>query len=303
MSDVNRPGKVLYPADGSFAAQDKASVIGYYRDIAEFLLPHVRDRFLTLHRFPDGIGADGFYQQSRQDYFPDTVRGIDAPRASGEGSVKHIVIDDADGLVFLADQGALVLHGWQSRCDRPDRPDRLVFDLDPSDGDFDTVIDAARLLRAVLDLAGLEAFVMTTGSRGLHVMAPLERRLDFDAARELAGRLADAVVARAPKRFTCQQRKQARRGRLYLDIGRNAYGQTAVAPYSLRALPGAPVATPLDWNELGRRDLTARRFRLDNIRRRLAQKADPWRNFFSRAARVRVDADDLRAWTDDLSSA
>ena len=299
MNDASRPDKLLYPARGSFAAQDKAAVTGYYRDIAEYLLPHVKDRFLTLHRFPDGIGEDGFYQQSRQDYFPGSVRGVEAPRASGEGSVEHIVVDDVEGLVFLADQGVLVLHGWQSRCDRPDRPDRVVFDLDPSDDDFDTVIDAARLLREVLKLAGLEPFVMTTGSRGLHVVAPLERRLDFDAARDLAGRLAEAVVARAPRRFTRKQRKQARQGRLYLDIGRNAYGQTAVVPYSLRALVGAPVATPLDWTELGRSDLTPRRFRLDNIRRRLAQKADPWRNFFTRAARARLDAEDLHAWTED----
>jgi len=299
MNDVSRPGKVLYPANGSFAAQDKGAVIAYYRDIAECLLPHVKDRFLTLHRFPNGICEDGFYQQSRQHYFPDSVRGVEAPRASGAGSVEHILIDDVEGLVFLADQGTLVLHGWQSRCDRPDRPDRLVFDLDPSDGDFVAVIDAARLLREVLELAGLEAFVMTTGSRGLHVVAPLERRMGFDAARDLAGQLSDAVVARAPRRFTRKQRKRARQGRLYLDIGRNAYGQTAVVPYSLRALPGAPVATPLDWIELGRRDLTPRRFRLDNIRRRLAQKADPWRNFFTRAARARPDAHGLHAWTED----
>lgn len=298
MNDFSRLDKVLYPASGSFGQHDKAAVIGYYRDVAELMLPHLDDRFLTLHRFPDGIGEKGFYQQSRPDYFADSVRGVAAPRAGDEGSVEHIVVDGEAGLLYLADQGTLAIHGWQSRCDRPGRPDRLVFDLDPADDDFGVVIEAARLLREVLGLAGLQPFVMTTGSRGLHVVAPLKRTLEFEEARELAGTLADALVARAPERFTREQRKRARRGRLYLDIGRNAYGQTAIVPYSLRALPGAPVATPLEWDELGRGDLTSRRFRLDNLRRRLGQKKDPWRRFFTRAARAGIDADALRAWTE-----
>lgn len=299
MSDVSRPGKVLYPASGSFAAHDKAAVIRYYREVAGYMLPHLADRFLTLHRFPDGIEADGFYQQSRQAHFPDCVRGVRAPRAGGEGSVEHIVVDGPDGLLYLADQGALAIHGWQSRCDRPRKPDRLVFDLDPADGGFGDVVDAARLLRELLELAGLVPYVMTTGSRGLHVAAPLERRLEFDDVRQLAATMADALAAREPERFTREQRKQARKGRLYLDIGRNAYGQTAIVPYSLRALPGAPVATPLAWQELGRGDLTPRRFRLDNLFRRLGQKSDPWHDFFTRAARPRLDEEALRAWTED----
>lgn len=294
--DIGRPDKVLYPASGPHGAHDKAAVAGYYREVADYMLPHLQDRFLTLHRFPDGIEADGFYQQSRSDHFPDSVRGVKAPRARGNDAVEHIVVDAAAGLLYLADQGTLVIHGWQSRCDRPRRPDRLVFDLDPADGEFASAIEAARLLREVLDLVGLVPFVMTTGSSGLHVVAPLERRLDFDEARDRAATLADALVARDPQRFTREQRKRARRGRLYLDIGRNAYGQTAVVPYSLRALPGAPVATPLDWDELGRGDLTPRRFRLDNLLRRLGQKADPWRQFFSHAARMRIDTDRVRAW-------
>lgn len=292
MIEISRGDKVLYP-DGDFT---KADVAAYYRAVAPCMLPHLRDRFLTLHRFPDGIGAGGFYQQSRSDYFPDVVRGVTARRANSRETVNHIVVDDAEGLVYLADQGALALHGWLSRCDRPERPDRIVFDLDPSNGGFADVIDCARLLREALQLAGLHPFVTTTGSRGLHVVAPLVRTLEFDDAREVARTLGDAVVARAPDRFTREQRKDKRQGRLYVDIGRNAYGQTAIVPYSLRALPGAPAATPLDWDELGRSDLTPQRFGLDNLRRRLAQKTDPWAGFRDHARRCHIDRSRLDVW-------
>ena len=208
-------------------------------------------------------------------------------------------MDDVSGLIYLADQGTLAIHAWLSRCARPDRPDRIVIDLDPPDGRFNEVIDCARLVREALLIAGLEPFVMTTGSRGLHVAAPLERSLSFDQVRDAARTVADAVVGRAPERFTREQRKSARQGRLYLDIGRNAYGQTAIAPYSLRALPGAPVATPLEWSELGRSDLTPRRFTLRNLRRRLGQKADPWRAFAARAGCFRIDQERLAAWKGD----
>ena len=278
MNGSSRADKVLYP-DGGFT---KADIADHYRAMASLMLPHLRDRFLTLHRFPDGIDAGGFYQQSRSDHFDDSVRGVSAPRAGGEDSVEHIVVDDERGLLYLADQAALAIHGWQSRCDRPDRPDRLVFDLDPPDGDFQPVIDCARLLREELDDAGLPPFVMTTGSSGLHVVCPLDRSADFDAARSFAKRVGDAIVERAPERFTREQRRKKRRGRLYIDVGRNAYGQTAIMPYSLRALPGAPVATPLDWDELGKSGLGPQSYRLDNIRRRLAQKEDPWAGFFDR---------------------
>jgi bifunctional non-homologous end joining protein LigD len=276
---VSRPGKVLYPDAGI----TKADVADHYQAIAPAMLPHLRDRFLTLHRFPDGIGAEGFYQQSRSDHFGDSVRGVSAPRAGGGEPIEHMVVDAEDGLRCLADQATLAIHGWQSRCDRRDHPDRLVFDLDPPDGDFQPVIDCARLLHDLLDEAGLTPFVMTTGSSGLHVVCPLDRSLDFEAVRSFAGRVGNAVVERAPERFTREQRKNKRRGRLYVDIGRNAYGQTAIMPYSLRALPGAPVATPLDWDELGNTGLRPQSYRLDNIRRRLGQKADPWRSFFDLA--------------------
>ncbi|MEQ8857396.1 MAG: non-homologous end-joining DNA ligase [Pseudomonadales bacterium] len=289
---TSNDAKVLFPDDGL----TKADVIGYYRDLADHMLPHLRDRCLTLQRFPDGIGAKGFYQQNRSAYFPDYVGRRRLDTAAGDDTVDHIVVDHAAALVYLADQATITLHGWLAVASQPRNPDRLVFDLDPADDDFATVVRCAREVRGVLELVGLEPFVMTSGSRGLHVSAPLDGSLEFDAARALARTLAEAVAARHPNSFTVEQRKRARKGRLYLDLGRNAYGQTAVLPYSLRAKPGAPAATPLDWDELGRRDLTPQRYGLKNLRRRLAQKDDPFSDYASHARAPQPDPDALAAW-------
>lgn len=274
--ETSNDDKVLYPDAGL----TKADVIDYYRSVAGLMLPHFENRCLTIQRFPDGIGTDGFYQQGRSDYFPDFVTGKTLDKADGSESVEHVVVNNEAALVYLVDQAALTFHGWLSRTDKARHPDRIVFDLDPAGEDFGPVIDCAKLLRDVLEHAGLVPFVMTTGSRGLHVTAPLSAKLDFDDARHFTRTVAEAVAARDPERFTTAQRKKARKGRLYIDIGRNAYGQTAVLPYSLRAIEGAPAATPLDWDELARGDLSPRRFHLKNMKRRIAQKDDPLQTFF-----------------------
>ena len=272
--------KLMFPDAGL----RKSDVIAHYEAVADVLLQHAAGRFLTLHRFPDGIDADGFYQQRRPDHFPDSVIGDDAPTADGSETVHYMRVDSAAGLTFLADQAAITLHGWLSRADRPDHPDKLLFDLDPAGDDFAPVIDCARRLRDALSDRGLTPFVMTTGSRGLHVAAPLDRKRDFDTVRAFARDVGHSVADAVPDRFTMAQRKSKRGGRLYIDTSRNAYGQTAVVPYALRALPGAPVATPLDWDELGGVD--PQRYRLENIRRRLGQKACPWRDFFEHATGI-----------------
>lgn len=269
---VGNSDKRLYPADGI----SKGRVVDYYHRIAAWALPHARDRFLTLHRFPDGIGAQGFVQQQRSDHFPPRVAGVSAPLARG-GRLEHMVIRDAAGLVCLAEQATLTFHGWLSRQDRPDRPDRLVIDLDPPGNDFALVREAARALRAEFEALELTPFVMTTGSRGLHVVVPLDRKATFEDARRFALALTRRLVSRERDWLTVEQRKDRRRGRLYLDLMRNAYGQTAVLPYSLRAKAGAPVATPLRWEEVSRAGLEARSYHLGNIFRRLARIDDPWK--------------------------
>jgi len=274
--ETSNDDKVLFPDSGI----TKADVVEYYRDVAESMLPHLDDRCLTLQRFPDGLGADGFFQQNRSDHFAKFVGSRRLPKANSDETIDHIIVDNAAALVYLADQATITFHGWLATTSAPRRPDRLVFDLDPSDEDFQTVVDCACRVREALDLCGLVPFVMTTGSRGLHVVAPLSGEASFDAAREFAKAVAAAVAAKEPSRFTTEQRREARRGRLYIDVGRNAYGQTAVLPYSLRAIAGAPVAAPLDWDELGSSDLSSRKYHIGNLRRRTAQKKNPYADFF-----------------------
>jgi bifunctional non-homologous end joining protein LigD len=238
------------------------------------MVPHVKDRPLTLWRYPRGIGEKGFVQQDFADSLPDWMGR--APVAKEGGTVVHPVADNRQSLQWLANQNCLMVHTWLSRTKQLEVPDRLVFDLDPSDSDFGTVRATARAVADLLDELGLATYVQTTGSRGLHVWSPLSGSTDFDTARQFARDVAEEVAADDPARRTTEARKNKRGNRLYLDIMRNAYAQTAVAPYSLRARRGAPVATPLEWEELDSRGLRSDRFTLRDIPKRLAQQSDPW---------------------------
>ncbi|WP_462331337.1 non-homologous end-joining DNA ligase [Thiohalocapsa halophila] len=285
----SHPDKVLYP-DAGLTKQDLAD---YYAAVAAPLLAHAERRPLTLRRFPDGIDADGFFQQHYRDELSDGLPPRPAPTADGKDEIVHITLASPAGLAALADMAAVEIHAWLSRSPELTKPDRVVFDLDPPDGDFDAVRDAARRVAELMDELGLAPHLMTTGSRGLHVLAPLAPSMDFDAVRTLAKAMASRLAERHPDSLTTAQRKDKRGGRLYLDIMRNAYGQSAVLPYSPRAKPGAPVATPLDWDELGGL-ADARAYDIRRIPRRLAQKADPWAALSGKAA----DPADLRAALD-----
>lgn len=269
--EISKPDKVLFPNDGI----TKADLAGYYARVAERMLPHLAERPLHLQRFPDGIEHEEIHQKQAPDYFPDFVERVDVPRRGG-GMVRHVIAVNAETLVYLADQAVITPHTWLSRANKLDCPDQLVFDLDPPRGDFDAVRDAARSLKDLLEEVKLVPFVKSTGSRGIHVVCPLDRSACFDAVRAFARDLAEIVAARDPDRFTTEQRKEKRRGRLYLDTARNAYGQTAVAPYAVRARGGAPVAVPLSWDEIGKKDFRPERYTLGNVFRRLSRKGDPW---------------------------
>ena len=288
--ELSNPDKVYFPDAGI----TKGDVVEYYRRIAEVMLPHLAGRPLTLQRFPDGIGEDGFFQQARPDYVPEFVGEVRAARVGG-GEIDHVVVENTAALVYLADQGAITFHGWMARQDRLDRPDRLIVDLDPPDGGFDAVRQAARWVGDLLRELGFTPFLMTTGSRGLHVVAPLDGTGRFDDVRAFARDAAEVLAKRHPDALTTEQRKDARDGRVYLDVMRNAYGQTAVMPYSLRSKPGAPVATPLDWHELGDGDLDAQRYTLGNLFRRLGQKDDPWSGMQRRAKGIEAARSSLAA--------
>jgi len=270
--ELSRPDKVLFPDAGL----TKSDLADYYRRAAETMLPYLRGRPVSMHRFPDGIDGEDFYHKEAPDYFPDWIRQVPVKIKEG-GRQSQVVIGNAATLVYLADQACITPHVWLSRADRLNHPDRMIFDLDPPGDDFEIVRRGARALREVLEEEKLFAQVMTTGSRGLHVTVPLDRSADFETVRDFARQMAELLAARQPKVFTVETRKDKRRGRLFLDYLRNAYGQTAVPPYAVRARPGAPVAAPLGWEELSDGDLTARSYTIKNIFRRLGQKGDPWK--------------------------
>ena len=266
--------KVLFPDDGV----SKGDLIDYYRRIAEVMLPHMAGRPISMQRFPDGIAGEGFYQKEAPAYFPEWVERVQVWVEEEESRQPQVLCSNAATLVYLANQACITPHVWLSRRDKLYYPDRMVFDLDPPDGDFEPVRSAALAVREALDANGLKSFVMTTGSRGLHVVVPLAREVEFDEVRKAARRLAEQVAGEAPDRLTVEMAKVARQGRLFLDYLRNSYGQTTVAPYAVRAKPGAPVATPLDWDELDDTGLNSQSYTMQNIFRRLGQKDDPWRD-------------------------
>ncbi|HSA52986.1 MAG TPA: non-homologous end-joining DNA ligase, partial [Yinghuangia sp.] len=223
---ITRPEKVLFPQDGI----TKADLVAYHRAVAARMLPHLRGRPLMLERYPDGIDHRPLMQKNAPDYFPDWIERAEVGKTGG--TVVHALADNAAALAYLANQASVTLHRWLSKADRPDHPDRMVFDLDPPGDDFPVVRDAAFALRDLLDELELRATVMATGSRGLHIAVALDRRADFDTVRAFAHDTAEVLAARHPDTLTTAPRKQARGGRLYLDVQRNAYAQTAVAPYA-----------------------------------------------------------------------
>ncbi|MDY6793748.1 MAG: non-homologous end-joining DNA ligase [Actinomycetota bacterium] len=273
--EVTNLDKVLFPLSGI----TKGDLIAYYGRIAPTMLPHLRERPLMMQRFPDGIGEEGFYQKDVTSNFPDWIERCEVRTVQGK-RVTHVVCDKAATLVYLAQEATITPHIWLSRVDGLHYPDKLIFDLDPPDGDFDIVRKTAFIVKEYFERLGLVPFVMTTGSRGLHVVAPLNGDANFDQARAFARKLAEEMVKEHPEELTVKQHKAGRGKRLYLDINRNAYGQTGVSPYAFRARPGAPVATPLSWGELKRKDLGPRSYTIANIFRRLGRKADPFKDIY-----------------------
>jgi bifunctional non-homologous end joining protein LigD len=272
MPDVklSNPNKVLFPDDGI----TKADLAEHYARVAERMVPHTRNRPMNLWRWNKGISEDVVVQQSLPKGAPDWVKRCEVPRRKG-GSIVHGMINDADTLRWLAQQNCITPHVWNARCDLRDKPDRLVFDLDPTGDDFNLVRDAALVTATVLRDLGLVPFAKVTGSRGIHIIAPLRRTRTADDVREIAGELAERIAGERPETLTTFWRKDKREGKILVDVARNTYGQTIVAPYAVRALPGAPVAMPVDWDEVADASLGPQQFKLKDLEKRLAG-SDPW---------------------------
>jgi len=271
--------KVLFP-DGL----TKGQVIDYYERIAPVMLPHIKDRPLNLERFPNGIEEKGFYHKETPEYFPSYIDLVEVETSESETQMQSMA-NNAASLVYLAQMAAVTLHHWMSRKQHLHEPDKIVFDLDPSTEDgWDVTKSGARDLRDMLTQMGLASFLMTTGSRGLHVAVPLKPEHDYEAITLFAKAVCRKLERSDPK-FTTQFRKEKRKGRVFLDHLRNRYAHTSVAPYTIRARPGAPVAAPLPWEELEDPQLSSQRFTILNIFERLERGGgDPWKGFFEQQA-------------------
>ncbi len=272
--EVSNLDKVFFPEE-EFT---KGDLIDYYERISDTIIPYMKDRPVTMIRFPNGIEDKRFYQKDAPDYFPEWIETKAIKKQEG-GKTNYVICNDKATLVYLANQACITPHIWLSRKDKIDYPDRMIFDLDPSKDDFNEVKIAAKKIRKLLeDELGLPVFIMTTGSRGLHVVVPLKRTKTFDEVRQFAQKAARYLENQYPDEMTTAARKNKREDKLFLDVARNAFGQTGVTPYAVRPIKGAPVATPLDWEELGRSSLSPQSYNIKNIFRRLASKEDPWKN-------------------------
>jgi len=275
---LSHPDKVLFPDSGL----TKADLAAYYAAVSEVMLPHLRDRPMNLWRWNAGIEGQRVVQQDIPKGAPDWVARVETPRRQG-GTNMHMMCQDADTLRWLSNQNCITPHVWTARHDNLDKPDRLVFDLDPEEGsDFGLVREAALAVAARLRAAGLEPFAMVSGSKGIHVVAPLRRTRETLWVRERAGELGAEIAAEHPS-LTTEWRKNKREGRILVDTARNTYGQTVVAPYAVRALPGAPCATPLTWDEVEDPALSPQSWTMKTMAERLASKGDPWADISSHA--------------------
>ncbi len=290
---ITHPDRVLFPGDGF----TKADLAAYHHAVAGPLIAHLADRPLMLQRFPEGIGTDGFYQKSAGRGVASWIPTVEVSKEGG--TVVHPMVDGEAALLALTNLSVVSFHRWPSRADHLDRPDLLVIDLDPSSDDFADVRRAATQVRAVFDELDLFAALMTTGSRGLHVVAPLDRSADTQAVATFAHDLARLLSARHPDTLTAEFRKADRGHRLYVDTERNGWAQTAIAPYSVRPKPGAPVAMPIGWDEMD--DVGPATWTITNAPARVAEVGDPWhdlaRHGRSLGAR-RSRLDDLLAGAD-----
>jgi bifunctional non-homologous end joining protein LigD len=271
--ELTHPERILWHDQGV----TKQGLADFYKAIAPWILPHLTDRVLSLVRCPSGVGDDCFYAKHAWAGLSSSIRRVDV----GEKQ-PMLAIDDLDGLIALVQAGVLEIHPWGSRTGDLERPDRIIFDLDPGEGvEWRSVISAAVEVRDRLRQRKLKSFVKTTGGKGLHVVAPIEPRAGWEEVKQYTQRIAEEMAADSPTRYVTKMTKTLRRGRIFVDFLRNGRGATAVSAYSTRARPGAPVSAPLTWDELSE-DIRPNHYSLTNLQQRLDHLAkDPWAGFFS----------------------
>ena len=282
LSNLDKP---YWPDEGI----TKGDLLRYYRDVAPTLLPHLRDRPFTMKRYPDGWAGRPFFRRDAANYVPPWVKRADVRvmGAEGERTIEVPAVNDELALLWMVNTGCIECHTWYSRMDRLDRPDWVVFDLDPSDDvGFPETVEVARLVKKALDSFGLTSFPKTSGAHGLHVLVPLERRHTYDDTRRFADRVARRIAEAHPDLATTEWSKAKRRGVL-IDARQNAKGKSIASVYSVRPMPGAPVSTPLRWNEVNRK-LDPASYTMDAMFRRVGRYGDLYEGVLKTKQRLRA---------------
>jgi bifunctional non-homologous end joining protein LigD len=242
--------------------------------VAPVMLPHLRGRPITMERYPNGISAKGFWQKDVSKGFPAWLQRVEVPKK--DGVVHHPVVTDVQSLLWITNQNTVTQHVWASRVPKLNHPDICVFDLDPSSDDVEAVRAAAIGLRDLLAKLGLPSWIKTSGSKGFHIVVPIDGKTPIGTVARFANSVGSLFVTLAPNRLTQEFSKVDRRGRIYVDTGRNGYSATFAAAYTVRAKPGAPVSAPCTWEEVERGDVSPRTFTLRNMPERLAKVGDLW---------------------------
>jgi bifunctional non-homologous end joining protein LigD len=267
---ITHPEKVLFPDDGI----TKGELAAYYEAVAEVMVPHISGRPVTMERFPSGIGAKGFMQKNVSRGFPASLERIEVPKKGGV--VNYPLVHTTEDLLWLANQNCITPHVWTSRVADLMSPDICVFDLDPSEEDFDILRAATLRVRDLLAELGVASWVKTSGSKGYHVVAPLDGKSGFDEVVAFTHAVARLLVQRDPEHLTLEFLKADRGNRIYVDVGRNTPGATFAAPYAVRPRAGAPVSAPCTWEEIERGDARPQSFTLRTMAARLAKHGDIW---------------------------
>lgn len=242
--EITHPDKVIFPKNKI----TKIEMTEYYSGIADKMLPYLKNRVLTLHRFPDGIESKGFYQKKSTDYYPNFIKKFQVTTEEGENT--QVVCNSKKTLIYLANQGTVGFHPWLSKIDEIDKPDKVVFDLDPAENSFEMVKEATELTGEFLRKKNINPLLMTTGQHGFHVWYKIRRTKTFDEIRAHLKGMAQELEMLHPSIFTTSIRINQRNAKVFIDYLRNAYGQTSVCPYSLRPNPSAGIAMPITWKEL-----------------------------------------------------
>ncbi len=285
---ITHPEKVLFPDVGI----TKGELASYYEAIAPIMVPHIRARPITMERFPAGIGQKGFLQKDLSKGFPAWLKRIEVPKKGG--TVHYALVTDTRSLLWLVNQNSITPHVWTSRRPKLQQPDLCVFDLDPSQDDPDVLRAVARALRDLLKELGLPSWVKTSGSKGLHIVVPLDGKARFGDVARFAHTVGRILVERHPKQLTQEFSKADRGGRILVDTGRNAYGATFAAVYAVRAKPGAPVSAPCTWDEIESGEVGPRTFTLRTMAQRIADVGDLWSDVRKRGRSLRRAMEQLR---------